>query len=49
MVLTLALVFFIIAAVLFGIAGFGYEPPRFSLVAIGLMFLTLGLIFGGVR
>jgi hypothetical protein len=47
MTLTISLILYIIAAVLFGIAAFGYEPPRFSLVAAGLMFLTLGLIFGG--
>jgi hypothetical protein len=45
MVLTIGLVFLVIAAVLFGIAAVGYEPPRFSLIAAGLYFLTLGLIF----
>jgi hypothetical protein len=47
MPLTISLVLLIIAAVLFGIAAFGYEPPRFSLVAAGLFFFTLALIFSG--
>jgi hypothetical protein len=47
MTLTLSLLFLIVALVLFVIAGLGYEPPRFSLIAIGLAFVTLALIFGG--
>lgn len=47
MTLTLSLVLLIIAAVCFGIAAFGVENPRFSLVAAGLFFLTLALIFSG--
>lgn len=46
MTLTIGLVFLIIAAVLFAIAAFEVPVPRGNLVAAGLFFVTLALIFG---
>lgn len=36
----------LIAAVCFAVATFYAPPPRFSLLAAGLTFLTLAFIFG---
>jgi len=41
----LTVLFWIVAAVLFGISIFASSPPRFSLVSAGLTALTIGFIF----
>lgn len=43
---SLRLVFLIVALVLFVIAAVGWSPPRGSLIAAGLAFLTLAFLFG---
>lgn len=45
MVLTIHLLMFVIALILFIVAAVGVPTGRVSTVAAGLAFLTLGLIF----
>lgn len=43
--ITLQLIFFILAIVLFGLAALGVpSPPRFNYLAAGLFFLALGIV-----
>ncbi len=47
--MSFALIFLVIALVLFGIAAFGVASGRINLVAAGLFFLTLAQVFPSLR
>lgn len=47
--MSIALIFLIVALVLFGIAVFGVASGRINLVAAGLFFLTLAQVFPALR
>lgn len=47
--MSIALIFLIVALVLFGIAAFGVASGRINLVAAGLFFLTMAQIFPSLR